>query len=248
VGATDGGRWPGAHPSFAGSPLSEGIIAPDMWAGEGAPGNDADVDCENLVRSDWAALRERAVKHGARNSLLIALMPTATTSHIMGSAAEATEPYSSLLFKRKTLAGEFVVVNRMLVDELDRRGLWGPAMKEAIIEAEGSVARLDAVPADVRALFQTAWDVKQSVVLRHARARSPYVCQSQSTNIFMEAPTRERVVKMHLYGWRLKLKSGVYYTRTKPAATAQRFTIAPKAATPVVVQEEEEHVCLACQS
>jgi ribonucleoside-diphosphate reductase alpha chain len=199
---------------------------------------------------DWDDLREKVAEHGARNSLLVALMPTATTSHIMGSAGEAMEPYTSLLFTRKTLAGEFIVVNRALVRMLDERGLWNEQVKEAIIMAEGSVQGLDdLVPADIQVLFKTVWDLKQKVLLAHARNRSPYVCQSQSTNLFMEAPTRGKVQAALLYGWKAGLKTSIYYLRTKPAARAQRFTIAPKAPVAQVADEmEDEPFCAVCSA
>lgn len=228
----------GAYASYDGSPLSQGILQPDMW------GDEARAGCEAVTVDDWDHLRAEVAAHGARNSLLVALMPTATTSHIMGSVGEAMEPYTSLLFTRKTLAGEFIVVNRALVRMLDERGLWNEKVKEAIIMAEGSVQGLDdLVPKDIQELFKTVWDLKQKVLLAHARNRAPYVCQSQSTNLFMAAPTRGKVQAAMLYGWKAGLKTGCYYLRSKPAARAQRFTIAPTA--PV---REEDPVCAVCSA
>lgn len=241
----------GSYASFEGSPLSQGVLQPDLWED-----SDVDKDCEQLTSADWAALRDDAKAHGARNSLLIALMPTATTSHIMGSAAEAMEPYSSLMFTRKTLAGEFIVVNRKLVTMLEQRGLWNAAVKEAIVVNDGSVQGIDAVPADIQTLFQTVWDLKQKVLLQHARNRAPYVCQSQSTNVFMRAPTRGKVKAMLTWAWRSGLKTGVYYLRTAAKARAQQFTVEPKntsqkASEAEIAPEEEDdepHVCIPCSA
>lgn len=229
----------GTYASYEGSPLSNGILQPDMW-----PGDEARVGCEAVSVEDWNQLREALAKHGARNSLLVALMPTATTSQIMGSAGEAMEPYSSMLFTRKTLAGEFIVVNRSLVRTLDERGLWNERVKEAIMKNDGSVAGLDdLVPADVQALYMTVWDLKQKVLIDHARNRAAFVDQSQSMNLFMAAPTRKKVQNALMYGWRSGLKTCLYYLRTKPAARAQRFTIEPSA--PV---REEDPVCAVCSA
>jgi ribonucleoside-diphosphate reductase alpha chain len=235
----------GPYASFEGSPLSQGLLQPDLWAD-----SDVERDCERLTSRDWQALRDAVRTKGARNSLLIALMPTATTSHVMGSAAEAMEPYSSLMFTRKTLAGEFIVVNRALVAALEARGLWSGAMKEAIIVNEGSVQGIAAVPQDIQDLFQTVWDLKQKVLLQHARNRAPYVCQSQSTNVFMQAPTRGKVKAMLTWAWKAGLKTGTYYLRTKPKAKAQQFTIEPKARAAAEPDggDGDDGVCIPCSS
>jgi ribonucleoside-diphosphate reductase alpha chain len=245
----------GKYDSFEGSPLSEGILQPDLWEN-----SDVDRDCSQLTSADWEDLRIRAKTHGARNSLLIALMPTASTSHILGSAGECMEPYSALMYTRKTLAGEFIVVNKKLVKMLEERGLWSPEIKQAIIINEGSIQGIDQIPGDIQSLFQTVWDLKQKVLLQHARNRAVYVCQSQSMNVFMEAPTRGKVKAMLTWAWNAGLKTGSYYLRSRPVAKAQQFTIEPKdmskktGETPdknlieEPVAEEEPFVCIPCSS
>jgi ribonucleoside-diphosphate reductase alpha chain len=138
------------------------------------------------------------------------------------------EPYSALMYTRKTLAGEFIVVNKKLVEMLEKNGLWSEEVKKAIIINEGSIKGIDLIPVEIQKLFQTVWDLKQKILLQHARTRAPYVCQSQSMNIFMEAPTRGKVKAMLMWGWNAGLKTGVYYLRSKPASRAQQFTIEPE--------------------
>lgn len=204
----------GAYETFAGSPASRGVLQFDLWGVEPSP------------RHDWAALKERIVKHGIRNSLLIAPMPTASTSQIMGFT-ECFEPITSNIYKRKTLAGEFIVVNRHLVDDLTRLGLWSKDMKNRIVVAEGSVQQIDGIPDEVKRLYKTAWEIKQRVIIDLAAGRAPYICQSQSMNLFVADPDYKKLTSMHFYAWQAGLKTGMYYLRSRAKARTQQFTIDP---------------------
>lgn len=207
----------GTYESWKGSPASEGRLQFDLW---GVTPSD---------RYDWAALRERVMRVGLRNSLLVALMPTASTSQILGNN-EAFEPFTSNIYTRRTLAGEFMVVNKHLVEDLAERGLWSEALRQQIIAAGGSVQGIAAIPEDIRALYKTAWDMKQRVILDMAADRGPFVDQTQSMNVFLANPTVESLSSMHMYGWRRGLKTGMYYLRTKAAIGAVKFTIDHKVA------------------
>lgn len=234
-------KWPGAHASFEGSPMQQGLLQPDLWgASETHPGTGD--------RLDWDGLRSDVMKYGVRNSLMIAIMPTATTSQIMGFA-ECIEPIGAVLYKRKTLAGEFVVLNRHLTRDLIKRGLWNQDVRDQIVLANGSIQDINAIPADVRALYKTCYDVKQRHVIRHAANRGPYVCQSQSTNLFVRDPTLRKMSAMYMYAWQCGLKTLSYYTRVAQAARAQQFTVAPERAAELAAKkDEDEGVCLMCSS
>merc|ERR1712176_432970 len=202
----------GPYETFAGSPASQGKLQFDMWNCTPQSG-----------RWDWAALRARIVKHGLRNSLLVAPMPTASTAQILGNN-ESFEPYTQNLYVRRTLSGEFVQVNRHLLQDLIKRGLWTDDMRTQLMAHNGSVQQLG-VPADLKELYKTVWEVKQRTVLDMAADRGAYIDQSQSLNIHMVDATQAKLSSMHFHGWQLGLKTGMYYLRTKAAADAIKFTV-----------------------
>ena len=207
--------YPGAYNSFAGSPASQGRLQFDLWKTEPAS-----------QRYDWDGLKEDIKKYGMRNSLLLAPMPTASTSQIMGFN-EAFEPFTSNIYKRKTMAGEFVLVNKYLVADLNRLGMWNRDIKNKIIINEGSIQDIPDIPQDIRDLYKIVWEMKQKTIIDLAADRGVYVCQSQSMNLFMEDPDFKKLSSMHFYAWQTGLKTGVYYLRTKPRAKPQQFTIDP---------------------
>ena len=207
----------GSYETFEGSPMSEGILQPDMWSSEGVK---AEVDVPEL---DWAELREK-VKGGIRNSLLIAPMPTASTSQILGNN-ESFEPFTTNIYSRRTLAGEFVMVNQHLVNELIELGLWSKEMKDRIIVGRGSIQHIKTLPEDIRTRYKTVWEVSQRVLIDLAADRGAYICQSQSLNLYSPDPTFRKLSSMHFYAWSRGLKTGQYYLRTRPAADAQQFSI-----------------------
>ena len=204
----------GAYATFEGSPLSRGVFQFELW------GHDAS-GLSGMY--DWEALRDVA-RRGVRNSLLVAPMPTATTSQIMGNN-EAIEPYTSNIYLRRTLAGEFVVVNRHLMKDLIARGIWNARVKDKIVAGEGSVQDVPEIPDDIKQMYKTAWEISQRTLIDQAAARGKFVCQTQSLNLFVPRPNVKILSSMHFYAWSKGLKTGIYYLRTKPAANAQRFTI-----------------------
>jgi ribonucleoside-diphosphate reductase alpha subunit len=206
----------GAYSTFKGSPLSEGKFQFDLWG------------VEPSDRWDWAQLRKDVLEHGARNSLLIAPMPTASTSQILGNN-ECFEPYTSNIYSRRVLAGEFTVVNRHMLKELIERGLWTPEVRNQMIADGGSIQNVAGIPADVKALFKTVWEIKQKCLLDMAADRGAFVCQSQSLNVHMGAPNTGKLTSMHFYAWKKGLKTGMYYLRTRPKADAIQFTVDQKA-------------------
>merc|ERR1712048_618263 len=174
-------------------------------------------------RWDWAALKERIAKHGLRNSLLVAPMPTASTAQILGNN-ESFEPYTQNLYVRRVLSGEFVQVNKHLLRDLIERKLWTEELRMQLIAHNGSVQNLD-LPAEIKELYKTVWEIKQRIVLDMAAARGAYIDQSQSLNIHMIDATTAKLSSMHFHGWQLGLKTGMYYLRTKAAADAIKFTV-----------------------
>jgi ribonucleoside-diphosphate reductase alpha subunit len=227
----------GPYDSFVGSPASRGELQFDLW------------NVTPRKYDDWDAVKAAVVKHGLRNSLLVALMPTASSSQILG-LNEAFEPFTSLIYKRKTLAGEYIIINKYLIAKLEELGLWNEEMRQRIIVASGSIASIDEIPEDVRALFRTAWDIKQRAIIDQAVARGPYVCQSASMNLWMVDPDFNKLTSAHIYTWQQGLKTGSYYIRTRQRANAQQFTIEPKArvaeATKIVVCADD--VCTSCSA
>lgn len=223
------------YETFEGSPTSKGILQPDMW-----PGIVADTDIPDL---DWMALREK-VKKGIRNSLLVAPMPTASTSQILGNN-ESFEPFTTNIYTRRTLAGEFVVVNQYLVRELIKMGLWNSEMKDKIVSQRGSINKILEIPENIRERFKTVWEMSQKSLIDMAADRGAYICQSQSLNLYSVDPTFRRLSSMHFYAWKKGLKTGQYYLRTRPVADAQQVTIAPSVSTRPAQDDEPCDVCSA---
>ncbi len=203
----------GAYSSFDGSPFSQGLFQFDLW----------NVQPSN--KSKWDQLRDSVKKYGTRNSLITALMPTASTSQILGNN-ECFESFTNDIYTRKTQAGDFVLVNKYLVNDLDRLGLWNTELKNKIIADNGSVQNID-VPLIIKQLYKTVWEIKQIWVLKAAAARGPFIDQTQSMNIFMAEPDYQRLNSSHFWAWKNGLKTGMYYLRTKPSADAIKFTIDP---------------------
>ena len=202
------------YPSFIGSPVSNGKMQFDLWG-----------ETPKTKYLAWDSLR-KLCSTGMRNSLLIALMPTASTSQILGNN-ECIEPFTSNMYSRRVLAGEFMVVNKYLVEDLVRLGLWTSEIRTDIIANGGSVQSIEKIPADLRELYRTVWEIPMKTVINLARDRAPFVCQSQSLNLFIAEPSASKVSSMHFYAWKAGLKTGCYYLRTKAAARAQQFTVEP---------------------
>merc|ERR1712050_667275 len=202
----------GPYESFDGSPASKGRLQFDLWEKTPKSG-----------RWDWTGLKEKIAKHGLRNSLMVAPMPTASTAQILGNN-ESFEPYTQNLYVRRTLSGEFVQVNRHLLHDLIQRGLWNEDTRTQLIAHNGSVQLLD-LPSDLKELYKTVWEIKQRTVLDMAAERGKYIDQSQSLNIHMVDATTAKLSSMHFHGWQLGLKTGMYYLRTKAATEAIKFTV-----------------------
>jgi ribonucleoside-diphosphate reductase alpha chain len=203
------------YPSFLGSPMSEGKMQFDLW-------NDKPRVTSYL---DWGLLKTLC-KGGMRNSLLVAPMPTASTSQILGNN-ECFEPFTSNLYSRRVLSGEFMVVNKYLVEDLVSLGLWTSDVRTQIIANNGSIQGMKELPEDIRELYKTVWEIPMKTLINLARDRAPFICQSQSLNLFLAEPTPSKVSSMHFYAWKTGLKTGCYYLRTKAAAKAQQFTVEP---------------------
>ena len=207
----------GPYESFQGSPASEGVLQPDMWEG----------DTKFSGRYDWGAMRERVKTKGIRNSLLMAPMPTASTAQILGNN-ECFEPYTTNIYLRRTLAGEFVVVNNHLVNDLKKRGLWSKEMKDLMVKAGGSVQNIVDIPDDIKSLYKTVWEISQKCIIDMAADRGHFIDQSQSMNLFMESPTMSKLSSMHMYAWKAGLKTGMYYLRSKAKARPIQFSLEPE--------------------
>ena len=202
------------YPTFKGSPASEGILQFDMWQGE--------TKLSGMY--DWDAMRQRIKLDGLRNSLLLAPMPTASTAQILGNN-ECFEPYTTNIYLRRTLAGEFVVVNKHLVEDLKQLGLWSKAMKDLLIKADGSVQNISNIPDDIKNRYKTVWEISQKCIIDMAADRGRFVCQSQSMNLFMQSPTFSKLSSMHMYAWKKGLKTGMYYLRSKAKAKPIQFSL-----------------------
>ncbi len=202
----------GPYESYEGSPSSKGILQYDMW-------NITPTD-----RWDWAGLKAQIAEHGLRNSLLVAPMPTASTSQILGNN-ECFEPFTSNLYTRRTLSGEFVVINKYLLKDLIEMGIWNNTMKDRLIAANGSVQNIPEIPESIKELYKTTWELSQKVIIDMAADRGAYICQSQSMNIFLENANYKKMTSMHFYAWQKGLKTGMYYLRTKAATDAIKFTV-----------------------
>jgi ribonucleoside-diphosphate reductase alpha chain len=222
----------GAYTTFYGSPLSKGIF---QFESMGVKLEDT------ILKEKWDHLRERILLHGVRNSLLVALMPTASTSQILGNT-ECFEPITSNIYTRRTLAGDFVVVNQYLVRDLIARGAWSRNIKDRIIAANGSVQNLEYLTQEEKELYKTVWEIKQKALIDLSADRTPFICQTQSLNLFFEEPKNTTLGSALIYGWRRGLKTGAYYIRSRPKVQAQQFTIEPKA----VQSGENIIICESC--
>ncbi|CAN5762070.1 ribonucleoside-diphosphate reductase subunit alpha [soil metagenome] len=224
----------GPYETFEGSPISRGIFQFDMWGVKPSSG-----------RWDWEKLRNEVVEHGVRNSLLVAPMPTASTAQILGNN-ESFEPYTSNIYVRRVLSGEFMVVNKHLLKDLIALGVWNDNMKNQIIAANGSVQNIPNIPQHIKDLYKTVWEIKQKTLIDMAADRGAYICQSQSLNLHVQNPNFGKLTSMHFYAWKKGLKTGMYYLRTKAAADAIKFTVEKQAAEtlePVVNQNMNDMQC-----
>ena len=209
----------GPYSTYEGSPMSKGVFQYDMWSVKPITEQDGTLD--------WAALKEKVAKHGVRNSLLMAPMPTASTSQILGFN-ECIEPFTSNIYTRRTLAGEFVIVNKHLMRDLEKLDLWNENMKQQIIARNGSVQGIEEIPESIQKLYRTSWEIKQKTLIDMAVARGAFICQSQSLNLFVADPNYAKLTSMHFYSWKQGLKTGIYYLRTRAPVMAQKFTIDPE--------------------
>jgi ribonucleoside-diphosphate reductase alpha chain len=224
----------GAYETFAGSPVSKGVFQFDMW---GVTPTD---------RWEWNVLKEEVVKYGVRNSLLLAPMPTASTAQILGNN-ECFEPYTSNIYTRRVLSGEFIVVNKHLLKDLVKEGLWTKEMRQKIMAANGSIQGINEIPQKLKDLYKTAWEISQKALIDQAADRGAYICQSQSLNIFMENANFAKLTSMHFYGWEKGLKTGMYYLRTKAATDAIKFTVDKSVVEkPAEKTIEEQQAAIAC--
>lgn len=205
----------GSYETFAGSPASQGVLQFDMWEGD------------TKLNYDWNALKERVKTKGLRNSLLMAPMPTASTAQILGNN-ECFEPYTTNIYLRRTLAGEFVVVNKHLVDDLKKIGIWSKEMKDLMVKAGGSIQNIVDIPDDIKKLYRTVWEIKMKDIIDMAADRGRFIDQSQSMNLFMESPTMSKLSSMHMYAWKKGLKTGMYYLRSKAKARPIQFSLEPE--------------------
>jgi ribonucleoside-diphosphate reductase alpha chain len=202
----------GAYESIDGSPISRGVFQYEMWGKK---------DKDLSGRWDWKSLRKEVVKYGVRNSLLVAPMPTASTAQILGNN-EAFEPFTTNLYSRRTLGGEFIVMNKHLVKELIKLNLWNEDIKKKLIMENGSVQNIPEIPTELKEVYKTVWEMSQKRVLQMAGNRSIFIDQSQSLNLFIDNATKPKLLAAHLYGWKLGLKTGMYYLRTRSAVDAMK--------------------------
>lgn len=230
----------GPYETYEGSPISKGILQFDMW------------DVQPSDRWEWDILRDEIKKYGVRNSLLLAPMPTASTSQILGNN-ECFEPYTSNIYSRRVLSGEFVVVNKHLLRDLVKLGLWNDEMKNKIISNNGSIQNIEEIPQNIKDLYKTVWEIKQRDIIDMAADRGAFICQSQSLNLFVDKPNFAKLTSMHFYAWEKGLKTGMYYLRTKAASEAIKFTVQKQAGSqlePVVekvnISKEEAKSQMAC--
>jgi ribonucleoside-diphosphate reductase alpha chain len=213
-----------AYSTFAGSPLSKGQFQFDLWG------------IEPSGRYDWKSLREKVIKHGVANSLLIALMPTASTSQILGNN-ECFEPYTSNIYIRRVNSGDFIRVNKHLLNDLVDLGLWSEELKNKIIGEDGSIQNIPGIPQHIKDLYKTVWEIKQRAIIDMAADRGAFICQSQSMNIHLENPNNAMLTAMHLHAWEKGLKTGTYYLRSKAATRASQVTIEKEVAQILVAEE-----------
>jgi ribonucleoside-diphosphate reductase alpha chain len=225
----------GTYETFKGSPVSKGIFQYDMWG----------VTPDSGLW-DWDSLKKEVKKHGVRNSLLVAPMPTASTSQILGNN-ECFEPYTSNIYTRRTLSGEFVVVNKHLMKDLIELGLWSADMKNKLIAAKGSVQNIKEIPDNIKELYKTVWEISQKAIIDMSADRGAYICQSQSLNIHIQDPNFGKMTSMHFYAWKKGLKTGMYYLRSRAATDAIQFTVdKAAAAAPTAAEMEQKAADMAC--
>jgi ribonucleoside-diphosphate reductase alpha subunit len=224
----------GPYETFEGSPVSKGVFQFDMWG------------VEPTSRWEWDVLKEEVKTHGVRNSLLLAPMPTASTAQILGNN-ECFEPYTSNIYTRRVLSGEFIIVNKHLLKDLVREGLWNKDMRQKIVAANGSIQNINEIPQRLKELYKTAWEISQKAIIDQAADRGAYICQSQSLNIFMENANFGKLTSMHFYGWEKGLKTGMYYLRTKAATDAIKFTVDKSVVDETAAQLiEDKQAAIAC--
>ena len=222
----------GAYSTFDGSPLSKGIFQFDMW------------NVTPSTRYDWTILKENVMKYGVRNSLLVAPMPTASTAQILGNN-ECFEPFTSNIYTRRTLAGEFIIVNKYLMRELINLKIWNEQIKNTIIANNGSIQQIEGIPQHIKDKYKIVWEIPMKHLIDMARDRGAFICQSQSLNLWVEDPSYKTLTSMHFYSWEAGLKTGIYYLRRKAKHQAQQFTIEPDKKNN---QEDEHEVCEMCSA
>jgi len=209
----------GPYSTYEGSPMSKGQFQYDMWSITPITEKDGTLN--------WASLKEKVAKYGVRNSLLMAPMPTASTSQILGFN-ECIEPFTSNIYTRRTLAGEFIIINKYLMKDLEKLDIWNDMMKQQIIARNGSIQGIDQIPEAIQKLYRTSWEIKQKTLIDMAVQRGAFICQSQSLNLFVSDPNYAKLTSMHFYAWKQGLKTGIYYLRTRAPVMAQKFTIDPE--------------------
>ncbi len=219
----------GPYETWKGSPISEGTFQFDMW------------NVKPTDRWEWDLLKEEVIKHGVRNSLLLAPMPTASTAQILGNN-ECFEPYTSNIYTRRVLSGEFIIVNKHLLRDLVKLGIWNDSLKNKLMASNGSIQNINEIPENIKELYKTAWEISQKSIVDMAADRGAYIDQSQSMNIFMENANFAKLTSMHFYGWKAGLKTGMYYLRTKAATDAIKFTLDKQAMVEPVAKTEEERI------
>lgn len=228
----------GMYETYPGSPCSQGLLQMDLWEENGTPSDGM---------WNWEDLRARIRSHGLRNSLLVAPMPTASTAQILGNN-ECFEPFTSNIFVRRVLSGEFVVVNKHLVRDLEQLGLWNETMRQYIVAADGSVQGIPSVPNEIKERYRTVWEIPMRSIIDMAADRGPFIDQSMSMNLFMSNPTHERLSSMHFYAWKKGLKTGMYYLRTRAATDAVKITVAPDVIESASVCRRNDPDCIACSA
>jgi ribonucleotide reductase alpha subunit len=225
----------GAYSSFENSPAHKGILQFDMWNVDPAK------DSDSTINYDWDLLKESIKKYGLRNSLLVAPMPTASTSQILGNN-ECFEPLTSNIYSRRTLAGEFVLANKYLIEDLISLGIWDETIKNNIIQNKGSVQYIESIPKQLKEKYKIVWEMSMKNLIDMSRDRGAYICQSQSLNLWVEEPNHKVLTSMHFYSWKQGLKTGLYYLRRKARHQPQQFTIEPE----LNKNKEATEGCLMC--
>jgi ribonucleoside-diphosphate reductase alpha chain len=231
----------GAYETFPGSPASQGILQFDLWG----------VDpMAKEIRYDWNAMKTRIIQYGIRNSLLVAPMPTASTSQILGFN-ECIEPITSNIYNRRTSAGEFILANKYLMRDLIRLGLWNEKIKNSIISNNGSIQHIELIPPEIREKYLTVWEIPMRHLIDMSADRGAFICQSQSLNLWIEDPTYSTLTSMHFYGWSKGLKTGIYYLRRRAKHQAQKFTIEPdktQESDGQLYEDIEDEMCEMCSA